>query len=230
MAQRTVCARCAEPFTQWSRGRPASICLACKDHCAVEDCGRPARTAGFCNSHYERSRRGVDLSAPIEQREYGERVCKIDGCGRKRGHSSATYCVMHRQRVYVSGEPGPVQPKQAERGHAVWNTPNERRLVSRLYMFGLTPETFNELLASQGGRCAICGTDDPKRGNRVSTWTVDHDHNCCPGKKSCGRCVRGLLCSPCNRGLGLLDDDPVVVEAAAAYLRRYQQARVSLDA
>lgn len=27
---------------------------------------------------------------------------------------------------------------------------------------------------------------------------VDHDHDCCPGGWSCGRCVRGLICSECN--------------------------------
>jgi hypothetical protein len=132
---------------------------------------------------------------------------------------------MHLQRVLTHGEPGPTEPKIASGGKAIWNTPNERRRVARLWKFGLTPEAFDALLAAQGGRCAICGTDDPKRGNRVSTWTVDHDHGCCPGKKSCGRCVRGLLCSPCNRGIGILGDDPIVAEAAAAYLWRHLQAK-----
>lgn len=36
---------------------------------------------------------------------------------------------------------------------------------------------------------------------------VDHDHSCCPGYKSCGKCVRGALCTPCNSALGLLKDD-----------------------
>lgn len=34
---------------------------------------------------------------------------------------------------------------------------------------------------------------------------VDHDHACCQGRRSCGRCVRGFVCQPCNYALGLID-------------------------
>lgn len=231
MAERTgTCIRCSATFTQSGRGRPATACPACRNGklCSQEGCGRSHKTAGLCGPHYERWRRGADLSTPVRQYERGERICKVDGCERERD-GSATYCGMHQNRVYWRGEPGPAEPKIAARGHAIWNTPNHRRGVSNLWKFGLTSETFDELLAAQGGRCAVCGTDDPK-GNRVSTWTVDHDHTCCPGKRSCGRCVRGLLCNRCNRAVGLLGDDPAALAAAAAYLRRHQQARASLDA
>ena len=38
--------------------------------------------------------------------------------------------------------------------------------------------------------CEACG--------RVATLSVDHDHACCPGQMSCGRCIRGSICQPCN--------------------------------
>jgi len=63
------------------------------------------------------------------------------------------------------------------------------------YKYGLTVDDYNRLLAEQDGRCAIC------RGKSVKNrrLCVDHDHACCPGGRSCGKCIRGLLCNQCNR-------------------------------
>jgi hypothetical protein len=77
---------------------------------------------------------------------------------------------------------------------------------------GLTLDQYNDLLESQGGRCAICG-EVPTR-----SFAIDHDHSCCPGAHSCGQCVRGLLCSNCNVTLGLMKDDPARLRSAATYL------------
>ena len=81
--------------------------------------------------------------------------------------------------------------------------------------FGLDREAFDAMLHAQGGACAICGTTDPGK----SYWNVDHDHSCCaPGSPVCGKCVRGLLCSRCNHGLGNFKDDPDRLRAAITYL------------
>lgn len=70
--------------------------------------------------------------------------------------------------------------------------------------YGLTLENYEQMLAEQGGKCAIC---------RVRTATdVDHCHN---SKK-----VRGVLCSRCNLGIGNLRDNPAIVERALEYLRK----------
>lgn len=69
------------------------------------------------------------------------------------------------------------------------------------------PDEWREVTA-----CMICGRGRP--------LVIDHDHGCCPGNLSCGRCVRGMLCMHCNIGIGNLGDDPDRLEAAARYLRR----------
>lgn len=80
--------------------------------------------------------------------------------------------------------------------------------------YGLTAERFEAMLEAQGGRCLICLKPFRKRPS------VDHDHACCPGKVSCGKCVRGLLHNQCNKLLGFwLRDDPNMADRAAKYLR-----------
>lgn len=78
---------------------------------------------------------------------------------------------------------------------------------------GLEPERYDEMLAEQGEACALC--HQPQGDARLF---IDHDHACCPGTFSCGRCVRGLLCRSCNTGLGTFRDDPGALMRAAAYI------------
>lgn len=75
------------------------------------------------------------------------------------------------------------------------------------YRYGVTLEQYER--ASEVG-CEICGRTDLK-------LHVDHDHGCCPGGYTCGKCVRGFLCGSCNRAIGLLNEDPNLMLAAAAY-------------
>lgn len=119
--------------------------------------------------------------------------------------STCTVCVNARRREwYVEG--GLAYKAQVAAA-------NRRNYLLR---HGLTQEDFDRLLAAQGGVCASCGTDEWGRtDNRPS---VDHDHSCCPGKYSCGRCVRGLLCIRCNVFAAYLEHpDRAVVEN---YLQR----------
>jgi hypothetical protein len=86
--------------------------------------------------------------------------------------------------------------------------------TSRLRGYGLTQEAFDALLVAQGYACAMGG----EPFTEASVICVDHDHACCPDSmKSCGKCVRGLLCSGCNRALGIVE-------------RKGEQAQRYLDA
>lgn len=88
---------------------------------------------------------------------------------------------------------------------------------------GLTPERYDALLAYQRGACAVCGTTDPKSNQHgKQAFCVDHDRTCCPTDKSCGKCVRGLLCHNCNRAEGLLRGNAI---ALATYLTQHSQRK-----
>jgi len=87
---------------------------------------------------------------------------------------------------------------------------------TREYNYQLTQEQYDVLLAAQGGHCGLCpATEAGGKGG----WHVDHDHACCPGKRSCGECTRGLLCHRCNMLLGHAEDSVERLEAAIGYLR-----------
>lgn len=106
-------------------------------------------------------------------------------------------------------------PERGRGYSAKWRAEHpDRARVSTLQRYGLDLEQFAALLASQGDGCAICGRVDPGGAN----WHVDHDHACCPPRRSCGECVRGILCGPCNRGLGCFGDSAPRLAAAAGYL------------
>lgn len=90
---------------------------------------------------------------------------------------------------------------QLQRRRGTW------RKSMLMLRYGMTVQQFDTLLEEQGGRCAICRTDEP--GGR-GTWHVDHNHE--TGS------IRGLLCWRCNQGLGYFRDSPYSLTAAVAYL------------
>jgi len=73
----------------------------------------------------------------------------------------------------------------------------------RRWKYGLSPAQYAELLQKQVNLCAIC--------HKTSKLVVDHDHKTSQ--------VRGLLCDPCNRMLGLAKDDPELLTNAIKYLQ-----------
>lgn len=91
--------------------------------------------------------------------------------------------------------------------------PRPQRASQMKLKYGLTQEAFDILAGQQGGMCAICKGPPNRRG-----LFVDHDHACCPGQRTCGKCIRGLLCNNCNFLIGLAKEDREVLRSAAEYI------------
>lgn len=83
------------------------------------------------------------------------------------------------------------------------------------HRYNLTVDEYNKLLESQGRGCAICGKTPEELGKYL---VVDHDHSCCPPGKSCGKCVRGLLCTNCNTKLGWYENNMININDYLANL------------
>lgn len=90
---------------------------------------------------------------------------------------------------------------------------NKSHLMRR---FCLTVERFEQMILDQNNRCKICDKEF------TVTPSVDHDHLCCPGHRTCGNCIRGLLCNLCNAGLGSLGDNKALLQKAIGYLTEYE--------
>lgn len=71
--------------------------------------------------------------------------------------------------------------------------------------YDMAEADYEAMAERQDGRCAICA--DRPEGRLV----VDHDHD--------SGAVRGLLCDPCNKGLGFFRDSPSRLATAADYLQ-----------
>lgn len=79
--------------------------------------------------------------------------------------------------------------------------------------YRLRLDAYNLLIAFQKGLCPIC-----KRDLEGLITVVDHDHSCCPGRRSCGACVRGIICKGCNYAMGHFNDDVEAMQRAIEYL------------
>lgn len=78
------------------------------------------------------------------------------------------------------------------------------RDTHRKIRYGITPAEFHLRCRSQENTCPIC------EQKFTETPHIDHDHTTNE--------IRGLLCSNCNRGLGLLGDSILVLQNAIQYL------------
>lgn len=181
--------------------------------CSAENCDRKLHANSLCINHYREVRR---RAAGAEARKKREPNCSVELC--EEVHYSLGYCVNHYSRLKSTGDLKENVPfKKFIRGQVgclvtSCDRPHHSNGVCRSHnttyrTYNISVDRLVELLSSS---CEIC--------SRTDRLSIDHDHSCCPGKTSCGKCVRGVLCTGCNRGIGQMMDNPEFLRKAAAYL------------
>jgi len=83
--------------------------------------------------------------------------------------------------------------------------------------YGMDADRYDEMLAAQSGRCAICAEPESVLGadGEPRPLCVDHSHKT--------GAVRGLLCARCNSALGLFGDSIDILIEAMDYLDRQER-------
>lgn len=79
----------------------------------------------------------------------------------------------------------------------------------RKFLYGISETEYYNLLQSQNSCCAICKRDSSLFKKKLD---VDHCHKTLK--------IRGLLCSSCNRGIGLLQDSLEILRFASDYIEK----------
>jgi hypothetical protein len=190
--------------------------------CTIEGCGRPHKTRGYCNVHHARFMRGAPMCTEIKERNRNPPPeCTEEGChGAVVAHG---LCNMHYARKLRHGHTNPrsrQKPRQqclvdgcTDYHYATGLCHRHYTGVRKWAEKGLSRD---EYLVLQGQRqCVICGEGEKSvdsKSRRRKYMAIDHCH-------TTGR-VRGVLCSNCNRALGLFKDSPDILRRAIAYLER----------
>jgi hypothetical protein len=192
--------------------------------CTMSDCAAPIYTRGWCDDHYEyhyEFERRVTKAARRGAKPRPIHDPTFRTCPRCEGQFPLTYyppskraqsmwvchpCAMNRLRADRDADPDRFA-KYARKAYRV----NDARYKNH----GITAEMAHALLDKQGGRCPVC-TDQIDLADTYQT-AIDHDHACCPGRLSCGKCVRAILCRSCNILVGLIEIRPERVTRALQF-------------
>lgn len=201
-----------------------------------------------CQAHYRqtmRRERGLQKPGPKPDptKPYSRHGGKLTHHGKRPACASGHDFVEGSHRLSITGKRICLVCEQARthchRGHEwtaestyLWQGIKHCRVCRaedapwrhRLYKYKITYDDFIEMLDEQDYACKCCG--DPLD---LATWyafAVDHDHSCCPGEYTCGKCLRGITCGACNKMLGFARDDIDRLQSAINYLAQYEKAGV----
>lgn len=159
---------------------------------------------------------------------YGVSANSVNQCLRRMGVSRRTMKDSHPPKLKckrghdLSGENVYVTPqgiracRNCRRVYPPTATDLEYRKFWQIRkLYKLNREQYEAKIGSQARQCAICGV-------KLDKPCIDHDHSCCPGRESCGKCVRDVLCNNCNTAVAMVGDSLATAEAIVAYLKKWR--------
>ena len=218
--------------------------------CSFKECNRKELRQLLCRSHLEQHDRGQGLT-PIPARNPKGTLCLLEDCNEE-ASPQTVFCFFHLDQKRHSRPFRPRSSNLRVGAASVRNQAGEKRcprcdrwLVEEQFYncnstrdklqtyckqcyrdawlmlrFKMTQSDYERVLESQGGGCSICHTKDT--GSKPS-FSIDHDRLCCPGDKACEKCVRGILCTRCNTGLGQARDDVEILTSMIGYLNYWRK-------
>lgn len=147
----------------------------------------------------------------------GEFNSSPDGTGGVASRCAECSSALKKKKYAENPEPYKEKQKQLRK-----ERPRTFKSYELKKKFKMTIEEHEAMFEAQGKVCAGCGGDDSGETNRH--WHTDHDPACCPtGTRTCGKCVRGILCRWCNLALGIAKNDASRLRGLANYLENYHK-------
>lgn len=173
--------------------------------CSITGCSGKHHCLGLCTKHYQRhSRYGhTDLPPSRSEQLFKEGKAYCSCCETTKPlieFGDDAHTVTGKRRYCSKCESDKSKTQYTKHIRRVKN----RRLK---HLFGISIDDYDKMALEQNGTCKICNRT-PTSGNLLS---VDHNH--------ATEDIRGLLCQNCNAGLGMFQDDPIILERAIRYLK-----------
>ena len=155
------------------------------------------------------------MCAAIEFKEWYNSNSKKNNAKSKEWHHANPEKIKIINKEYKDANPGKVKAICKE-----WYDANPEKVkANSIKKYGISFICYKSMVTEQDGLCAICRHPETMRiKGKIIDLSIDHNHRCCNGIGSCGACVRQLLCSRCNAGLGKFNDDTRLLLIAANYL------------